>query len=74
MLKLEFISIASSKDTIIEQLKETIHKLEQTLMTVKDRDEAFVTQEYGKYSLKVSKIDWGKKELFDDLWPKQKGK
>ena len=72
MIELKFYSVASSKETIIKQLKHTVDTLEKDLV-LKKRDDKWVSLEYGKSGLSVKKINWGAKQLFEELWP-EKGK
>ena len=73
MLELKLYSIASSKETIIKQLKHAVDTLEKNFL-LKERDEKWVSLEYGKSGLSVKKIKWGSKQLFEELWPEEEKK
>lgn len=68
MIEVKFYSTASDREIIIKQMEEAIATLRKDLMTVKKRDESWVTMEYGKYGLSVKEIKWGQKQLFEELW------
>ncbi len=71
MIELKFYSVASSRKTIIKQLEEAVDTLRKDLMDTRERDDRFVTREYGKHGLSVKNIKWGQKKLFEELWPKK---
>ncbi len=70
MLEVKFYSVASSKETIIKQLKHAVDTLEKGLI-LKKRDEQWVSLDFGKSGLSVKKIKWGAKQLFEELWPEK---
>ncbi len=72
MIDFKFYSVATNKKIIIKQLERAIRKLKFS-MSHDEKDERFVTKEYGKFGFSFKRIKWGKKQLFAELWPKKEG-